>query len=175
MNDIKTETRAVKSDSLRIGGFCGLAMLVLAVAVLLVGRGAAQSQVITNNTPPLLAQAQDLGPENAAKPISVTVWLRSQAKDGVTDQAIEELYRQGSPNYHNWLTREELDAQSPTADEAAVVKNFLAGHNLTVSAVGEGNLYVKASGTVADVQSAFQVQLHRFTQQGTTFRANTAD
>jgi subtilase family serine protease len=175
MKDIKAETRAVKSDCLRTGGVCGLAMLVLAVAVLLAGRGTAQSQVVANNTPPLLTQAQDLGPEDASKPMSVTVWLRSQAKGGVTDQAVEELYQPDSPNYHRWLTAEEFDAQSPTAEEAAVVKNFLAAHNLTASAVGEGNLYVKANGTVADVQSAFHVQLHRFARQGRTFRANTAD
>jgi subtilase family serine protease len=41
--------------------------------------------------------------------------------------------------------------------------------------VGDPNLYVKARGTIADVQRAFHVELHQFDVHGQNYRANTTD
>jgi len=176
MNHNKREILAANSACRPLGSFCRMATLAVAVALVLAGAAQAQGRhVIANNTPPSLSQAQDMGPEDATKTISVTLWMHSQSKGAAGDQAVEELYDASSPNYHNWLTTQQLDAQSPTADETATVKKFLAAHNLTVTAVGQSNLYVRASGTVADAQNAFNVQIHKFAQNGRTFRSNTAD
>jgi len=177
MNHHKARLYTASAAHPRVSGCGRSTLLATAMAVLLAGLGTAQAQsrhVIANNTPPNLAQAQDMGSEDAAKSISVTVWIHSQNK-AAGDQAVEELYDPRSPNYHNWLTTQQLDAQSPTAAEAATVQDFLAAHNLAVTGIGQKNLYVTASGTVADVQNAFNVQIHQFARNGKTFRSNTAD
>jgi subtilase family serine protease len=48
----------------------------------------------------------------------------------------------------------------------------MKAQGFTVS-VGQDNLYVRASSTVARVQSAFQVQLHQYDLNGRTFRASS--
>jgi subtilase family serine protease len=57
----------------------------------------------------------------------------------------------------------------------ASVKAFLAAHNLSVLSVGEGYLYVKAQGSLGDVQKAFSVAIHNFRVRGQAVRANTTD
>ncbi|HXY50333.1 MAG TPA: S53 family peptidase [Terriglobales bacterium] len=176
MNDKKQEILAASSTRAPLAGVCQMAALVIGVAVVLVGAAQAQGKhIIANNTPPSLSQAQDLGPEDAAKSIGITVWIRSLTRTAASDKAVEELYDPGSANYHNWLTTRQLDGQAATADEAATVQNFLTAHNLAVSAVGEGNHFLKASGTVADLQNAFNVKIHQFRKNGRVFYSNTAD
>jgi len=132
-------------------------------------------RMLGRQTPNFVSTAKDLGPEELSKPLTIHVWLRMCNAD-----ALRELVRQQhdptSANYHAWLTREEFSAKyGPTAEEAATVQEFLAAHNLNVVSVGERNLYVKAEGSIADVQKAFQVQIHRFEARGETYRSNTTD
>src|SRR5207253_556759 len=63
----------------------------------------------------------------------------------------------------------------PTTQEVKAVSNFLSARNLTVVSVAENNLYVKAQGTIADIQKAFRVAIHQYRLNGQTFRSNTAD
>jgi subtilase family serine protease len=55
------------------------------------------------------------------------------------------------------------------------VQRFLEKHDLKVSAVGGSNLYVRAEGTVRDIQNAFHVEIHNLRVGNTVLRANTAD
>jgi len=83
MKNQQAQICAAKSDCTRSSGSRRPVLLTLPVAILLAGMGAAQAQsrhVIANNTLPNLAQAQDLGPEDAAKSMTVTAWLHSQAR-----------------------------------------------------------------------------------------------
>ncbi len=67
---------------------------------------------------------------------------------------------------------DQLRAQhAPNAADAARVAAFLQKQGFVVS-VGRDNMYVKASATVARVQSTFQVQLHQYNLFGRTFRAS---
>jgi subtilase family serine protease len=154
------------------------ALPLLALCLAAITAGLAQNstaRVIPNNTPRFVAKARNVGPEDSSKVINVTVWLRLHNQDSLHG-LVEQLYQQGSPNYHRWLTPEQFKADyAPKAEEAAAVRNFLAAHNLSVLSVDENNLHVKARGTVGDVQNAFRVQIARFEVNGKTFKANTAD
>lgn len=116
---------------------------------------------------PLLTHAKDLGPVSASTPIEVTVWLKLHDQQGL--DALVEAQQSGKGAY---LSMQQLRAQhGPSSAEVARVAAFLKAQGLTVSA-GQDNLYVKASGTVAQVESAFQVQLHQYDLFGRTFRAS---
>jgi subtilase family serine protease len=89
---------------------------------------------------------------------------------------VEQQYDPSSANYKSWLTPDQFNSSfAPTAEDVAAVKEFLAAHNLSVLSVGERNMYVKAQGSIADAQSAFSVQIHKFNALGRTYRANTTD
>ena len=157
-----------------------MAFTGLALAILLVGHGAAQSinghgRQITNNTPPFVQKAENIGPEDSSKLIEVTLWLRLNNQD-TFHQLVRELYQKDSPRFHQWLTPAEFNSGfGPTAEGASAVQDFLTSHNLNVVSVGRNNLYVRAGGTVGDVQRAFHVQIAKFNVAGKTYRANTSD
>src|SRR5271157_6282964 len=132
-------------------------------------------RILIGQPPRFVSTANDLGSEELSKPVTIHVWLQMH-----NVESLRELVRQQhdptSGHYHSWLTREEFSARyGPTAEEAATVQKFLSAHNLNVVSVGERNLYVKAEGSVADVQKAFQTQIRRFNVRGETYRSNTTD
>ena len=55
------------------------------------------------------------------------------------------------------------------------MQQFFAAHNLTVVKTGPNNLYVRARGTVGDVEKAFQVQLYNYQVGDKIIRANAGD
>ena len=121
------------------------------------------------------AQGTAMGPEDASKQISVTVWLNLHNKQGL-DALVQGMYDQDLPDYHHFLTMEQFKSQfSPTAKETATVSNFLASHNLTVTSVDKYNLFVTARGTVADAQAAFNTQINRMMVRGRMHRVNAAE
>ena len=155
----------------------GVKMTVLLLFITTFASLVAASNVhsITSNTPRMPANAQNLGPENTAKMMTVTLWLRQHNKAEL-DALASSMYQKGSPLYHRWLTREQYAARfAPTANEAATVREFLSSHGLKVASVDKNNHFVVAQGRVADVQNAFHVQINRFKINGEIRSANLSD
>ena len=112
---------------------------------------------ITHSTWGFVSTAKDLGPAGSLKPVTVYLWLRLHNADSL-QELVEQQYDPASANYQNWLTADQFDAAyAPSADDVATVKDFLQAHKLSILSVGERNLYVKAQGSIADVQTAFGV------------------
>jgi subtilase family serine protease len=121
---------------------------------------------------PKFSRATDMGATNAARLVTVTAWLRMH--DGAAlGQKLQTQQDPASAAFQKWSDDASLDANAPTAAEAATVKGFLASSGLTVTGVGPHNLFVTASGTAAQVQAALNVQLHDFQVGSRTFFANT--
>jgi subtilase family serine protease len=117
--------------------------------------------------PSLLSKATDLGPVDTASPIEITVWMKLHDQPGL--DALTAAQQAGNDTY---LSMEQLRARhAPSAADVAKVTAFLKAQGFAVSP-GQDNLYVKASGTVARVQSAFNVELRRYDLYGRTFRAS---
>lgn len=135
---------------------------------------AAVGQLIAHNTPRYVATSKKVGAENPAKSIEISVWLNLHNRAGL-DALAEQLYDRTSPNYHHWLKPADLARFAPTAEEARTVQKFLESHNLKTVRVGPNNFFVRARGTVSDVQSAFHVQLNKYQVLGKVIRANDRD
>src|SRR5207248_1069141 len=58
---------------------------------------------------------------------------------------------------------------------APAPRGATAARGLRGVAVDEGRLYVRAEGTIADVQNAFHVAIHNYASGGRSFRSNVAD
>jgi len=130
---------------------------------------------VTNNTPGYVATAKILGHEDPTKVIEVSIWLQLHNRSQF-DELTQSLYDRTSPNYHHWLKAKDIAARfAPTADEAKVVQQFFAAHNLMVVKTGPMNFYVRARGTVGDVEKAFKVELDNYQVGGKTIRANAGD
>src|SRR3984885_8285939 len=135
----------------------------------------ATRKLSANNSNKMVGTARDLGPEDVSKRITVNIWLNLHNKSGL-DKLVREMYQEGSANYHRWLTMEQYKASfAPAAHDAAVVREFLESHNLSVAAIDKNNHYVTAQGRVGDVQNAFNVQIDRFSVKGEIHRMATTE
>jgi pseudomonalisin len=117
----------------------------------------------TNTLAIPIANAGDLGAAPASQTITVQVGLQlhnvSQLVQSVgagtilSDSAFVATY-------------------SPTASDVSAVTNYLHSQGFTNITVEPDNLIVSATGTVAQVQSAFDTSIHAFSGAGTNFIAN---
>ena len=156
-----------------------MAGLYLLLAALVVGvvlpASAAGGRFIPNNTPRYVATAKNLGTVDATQTIEVSMWLNLHNR-AQFDALAKQLYDRNSPNYRHWLTRSQFAARfAPTAAEAKAVQKFLETHNLKVIKIGPNNMFVRARGSVGDVESALHVQLNNYQVSNQTLRANDRD
>jgi subtilase family serine protease len=136
---------------------------------------AATGLTIAHNTPQYTLTAKNLGSEDPAKTIDVSIWLNPHNRAGL-DALADQLYDKTSPNYRRFLTPADFAARfAPTAAEAKIVQQFFAGHNLKVVKVGPNNFFVRARGSVGDIETAFHVQLNNYQVRDHVLRANDRD
>lgn len=147
---------------------------LVSVTLLLTSAYATGGQFISNNTPRFVATATNLGATDAAQSVEVSLWLQPHNRAAL-DALAQDLYNPRSANYRHWLTSAEIAAEfAPTAAEAKTVQEFFQSNGLKVVAVGPNNFYVRASGTVASVESAFQVQINNYQVGTQVVRANAS-
>ena len=136
---------------------------------------AASGAFVAHNTPSYVKTAKNLGTENPSKTIEISVWLQPHNRNEM-DKLARQLYDKTSPNYRHFLSNSQIASRfAPSAEEAKTVKEFLEGRNLKVVRMGPNNMFVRARGTVSDVQSAFHVVLNKYQVRGTVIRANARD
>jgi subtilase family serine protease len=151
--------------------------LVAVVVLLLPAVGAlAASPPARPKTPPALAsQAVDLGITSSARVLTVSAWLRMRQTDEL-GQAVQAQQDPRSATFQRWADPRAVEAAyAPTADAVAKVSAFLASRGLTVTEVGPQNLFVRARGTAAQVQAAFDVELHDFRLGTSSYVASTSE
>jgi len=133
------------------------------------------SNKINGNTPGWISKAQNLGATDATQTIDLTVWLKLHNENQLQQQ-ISDLYSPGNANYHKWLNQSQFNANySPTAQQVKSVSNFLTSHGFTILDTAENNFYIKVSGTVAQAEQAFHVQINNYKLNGKNYRSNAAD
>jgi len=133
---------------------------------------ASTGRTVAGNTPSYVSTARNVSPADPSTMIEVSLWLNPHNRAGL-DALAAQLYDRTSPNYRHWLTSKDIAARfAPTAAEAETVQEFLKSHNLKIVKVGSNNFYVRARGTIGDMEKAFRVQLNNYEVLGKTMRAN---
>ena len=91
----------------------------------------------------------------ASRPNSKSCWLEQQTP--------------GSPNYHHWLTPEEYGQRFGVSDaDLGKITQWLQEQGLQVTSVARGRNWIVASGTAAQVETAFQTEIHTYLVDGET-------
>jgi uncharacterized protein (TIGR03437 family) len=127
---------------------------------------------------PLARPENDRGRVSPALPLSfVTLTLaQSAAQQAGLDQLLSEQQTPGSPNYHRWLTPEEY-AQSFGASQADVDKvvAWLQSQGLTIASMARGRNWIAVNGPAAQIENAFQTEIHEYVVNGETHFANATE
>lgn len=129
---------------------------------------------VSQNAASLLQGAVDLGPVDSTKELNLTVHLKMPNK-AAFDSAVEDLYDPASPKYEHWMTDADLSAYGPAAAQVETVTKELQKHGLVVLSSDPAGFSIRVHGTVANIQAAFQTELHQFSLNNKTFRTNARE
>ncbi len=162
-------------QSIRAAAMTAVLTAVLTVMVAVAPPAFAASQVIAHNTPPYVSASTYVKAENPATIMDVTIWLNPRDRAAM-DALAHEMYDSRSPNYHRWLSRQEIAERfAPSARDLATVRQFLQSQGLQIVMADKENFFVRARGTAADVEKAFQLRLNDYRVHGSLVRANDRD
>jgi subtilase family serine protease len=115
------------------------------------------------------SHAQDAGALDQQRELSLSIALplRNQAK---LRAFLANLTDPGSPFYHQYLTTSGFtDDYGPTVDTVRNVSDYLAASGLQVTGTSPTRQFINVKGSVANIQSAFHVQLHKYTYQNKSY------
>lgn len=113
----------------------------------------------------------------AAKLQGVTiVFARTAAQEADLQALIAAQQDPGSPSYHKWLTPEEFGARFGVADaDLAQVQSWLEQRGFNVDSIARSKNSMSFSGTVAQIEATFGIEMHNYKIEGETHFAPSQD
>jgi hypothetical protein len=168
-----------------------LLQLALIFSCMCIGAASAQSKpqitaavdvtvrhTLGNSVPVQLRSATDLGRTPASQPMRDMVMLLGGSDAQTADLAkfLEDVQNPNTASYHHWLTPSEFGARFGAADEdVKTLTAWLTSNGFTVSAVAQGKNWIRFSGNVGQVESAFGTEMHRYSANGVVHYSNATN
>jgi alpha-tubulin suppressor-like RCC1 family protein len=130
------------------------------------------SQQLQGHITPAIAGAPIAGPVPQSMPIHLAVSLPTQDPQGLA-AAIQQVYDPASPSYHHFLSQSDFVAQfSASSTDYGLLQSFAQANGLAVIGTYPTGLLLDVSGTIAQVEQAFFVNIgYRLRPDGTQFFA----
>ncbi len=139
-----------------------------------------ESKLVTlrGNTHPSAQPANDRGPVEDSTRMD-DVWLllkRPPELEKAFTSFLEEQQNPKSPNFHKWLTPQQIgDQYGPSPEDIATVARWLEASGFKVNHVAPHGRLIDFSGTVGQVRQAFHTEIHHFEVNGERHYANVSD
>jgi len=135
---------------------------------------------LAGNTPPAaVIGAQDRGAvEDGMRFEHLLLMLkRDAATEASLQRHIEAMHTPGTPEFHHWLTAEQVGTGFGMAPEdVAAIERWLSSHGFSVNRLYKSGLVVDFSGTAAQVRETFHTEVHHLEMPtGERHVANIAD
>ncbi len=95
------------------------------------------------------------------------VFNRSAAQEADLQALLAAQQNPSSPQYHQWLSPEQFAARFGMAQsDIDAVQTWLQQQGFSIDSVARGRTMIRFSGTVGQVNQAFQTEMHYFTTGG---------
>jgi len=133
---------------------------------------------LRGNTHRLAQPGFDQGLAASTRPMERLMLLlgRSTAQELALAAFNERQSDPSSPDYHHWLSAAEFGRLYGPADaDIAAITSWLQSHGFRIDRLNTGKVTIEFSGTVAQVQAAFHVQMHDYLVAGVRHIANDRD
>lgn len=133
---------------------------------------------INKTIPARVRLAADLGEaaSNTELPLVTLYFNLTDAQQADLTQLLVDQQNPNSPQYHKWLTPQQFGARfGLSSSDMSKVKAWLQGKGLAVTSVAPSMNYVTVSGTVGQVESAFNTNIHAFSENGIGHISNVSD
>jgi hypothetical protein len=135
----------------------------------------AQKVTLARSVHPLAKPQYDEGPVESSLPFPyVTLGIAPSAtQQAALDQFLVQLQDRNSPNYHKWLTPEQYaDRFGLSVTDINKIGVWLQTQGFTVLKSARGRNAIIFSGTAAQIESAFNTEIHRYKVNGEMHIAN---
>jgi subtilase family serine protease len=130
---------------------------------------------LLQTVPPWVKHASLLGPADDSTRVLITAYLRWRNQTEL-DRLLPDLTSPGSEHYGEFLTPEQFHAEfSPSADDVGLLQTTLRSLGFTINYTPDSGLFVRASGTVAQVKQAFHISQNLYAYRGKTLRAHAEE
>lgn len=133
---------------------------------------------LRGNTHPLALPKYDQGavPDSLPMDHMFLQLVRSPQQEQALQTLIAGLQDPSSPNYHKWLSAEELGRNfGPAQQDIDAVVQWLNIHGFQVNSVYKAGLTIDISGTAGQVRDAFHTEIHKYLVNGRAHIANASD
>jgi trimeric autotransporter adhesin len=133
---------------------------------------------LKGNVPPIARAQYDQGAADGSTQLTGVrlIFSRTEEQKTAVDQYLAQLQDKSSPNYHKWLTPEQVGKlYGPADSDIAAIVAWLESHGLTVAKIAPGHTSIAFSGSVAQLESAFHTKIHSFSVNGRQFYSNTTN
>ncbi len=133
---------------------------------------------LAGNTHPMAVAENDRGLADTNQVLRrmVLVLKRSQEQETALAAFNERQYNSASPDFHRWLDAEEFGKlYGPSDTDMLAVTSWLKNQGFQIDEVSKGRVSIQFTGTVADVQKAFHLEMHRYFVNGKEHLANNRD
>jgi subtilase family serine protease len=125
-----------------------------------------ESQLVTltgNTTPAALSVQNDRGP--VADSLTFDHLLLKLKRDPETEarfeKLIDEMHNQDSPEFHRWLTPQQLGERFGLASQdRETIQRWLEAHGFSVNRVYQNGLVIDFAGTAGQIREAFHTEVH---------------
>jgi subtilase family serine protease len=134
--------------------------------------------MLRGNVHPLAQAHFDVGvaPASAKVDRLMLILKRSPQQDAALTAFLHDVQNSDSAQFHRFLTPEEFGTHyGPSNADVAAVRQWLQSHGFTVAGVNKGRTAIEFSGTVGQLQQAFQTTIHRYNVGGAEHWANVSD
>ncbi|HEV7521090.1 MAG TPA: S53 family peptidase, partial [Candidatus Angelobacter sp.] len=133
---------------------------------------------LSYSTHPATRIASDLGRTNGnvAMDRMVLMLAGNASQEHSLQVLLDNLHTKSSPQYHQWLTPDGFRTRFGASPEAIQkVTTWLAAQGFRIDSVARSGRWIQFSGTAAQVEGAFQTEMHHYLMNGTRHLANAND
>jgi subtilase family serine protease len=124
--------------------------------------------------------------DTTAGPVPVLERLRTQhlqlllqrpaESEAALDAFMDRQQTPGNPDYHNYLTAEQLGAKyGPSSEDIATVRGWLEMHGFQLNGISSSGMRIDFSGTAGQITESFRTEIHQLEVNGAKQFANMQD
>ncbi len=155
-----------------------LSSIALAAGLIVAAPATAQAATTTalpDSHPAWATPSQKVAATASGTQVGFSVYLKMQDLAAATAAATAFADPHGS-SYHQYLTPAQVRSKYAATDATVgAVRQWLSSAGFTVGDTAANNAYVQATGTAAQIQSAFAVHLNTYAVDGQQRRAADSD
>ena len=126
-----------------------------------VARGQSTQQ-LRGHIPAAVTMLAPLGRENGSEHLKLAIGLPLRNQDELRD-LLREIYDPASPNYHHYLTPEELTARfGPTEEDYQALRQFAEQNGFTVTTTHPNRVVLDVDAAVTDIERALHLEMRTY-------------